>query len=232
MVESLGQPVCGASFASTESLASAPTWCLVTPVSHPSRIPQRWGHEGCPTFRFEVQHKLLSANALLSCIYKELEKDKCEAIENGACELVGLKLKCLLPCPAPLCVLTCTALIFGSWNSFKLLIIPAFSPRLRVSESMLTVPSLSLALQLPDGGSGGEAGEASSPPPPDPLPGICGASSPHCCLQAAPPKEKNGRAGSSGAGGVRLWVLCRRISENMLNSACHPPDTHWVLLFT
>lgn len=34
-MKGLEQPICGASFASTESLASAPTRCLVTPVSHP-----------------------------------------------------------------------------------------------------------------------------------------------------------------------------------------------------
>lgn len=60
-----------ASFASLESLISAPTVSCYS--CQLSRIPQLWGSEGCPTFSFEVPYKLLSTNALLSCIYEELE---------------------------------------------------------------------------------------------------------------------------------------------------------------
>lgn len=61
-----------------------------------------------------------------------------------------LKRRHLLHCSAPLRVLTCTACIFGSLNSFNHVVI---FPRLWVSESVLIVPGLSLALQLPDSGS-------------------------------------------------------------------------------
>lgn len=145
-----------------------------------------------------------------------------------------MKLKHLLHCSAPLRMLTRTAFVFGSLNSFKLIII---SPRLWVSESLLIVPSLSLALQLPDGGSGleGEAGapctgEASALPAPPA--DICGAASPHCLPSGSSPKEKNRQPGTPRAGGARLCVLCGRISENVLNSAYLLADTYWVLLFT
>jgi len=107
---------------------------------------------------------------------------------------VVLKLKHLLRCPAPLCVLAYTALIFGSLNSFKLIIIP---PWLWVSESLLIVPGWSPALQLPDSGAGvGGKGILHR--------GGFSSSCPHreasvelqalaACLQAAPPKGKRGR---------------------------------------
>lgn len=142
-----------------------------------------------------------------------------------------LKLKHLLHCPAPLRVLTCAAFIFGSLNSVKLIII---SPSLWVSESPVIVPGLSPALRLPDGGSGTRGRQG------HPAQGRLLLLLDHqqasvelqaltACLQAAPPKGKSGQAGSSGAGGARLR---RRIPENMLNSARHLADTHWVLLFT
>lgn len=74
-------------------------------------------------------------------------------------------------------------------------------------------PGLSPALQLPDSGSDTGAGR-----------GILrrgtlllltlhqasvGAASPHCLPSGSSSKEKN----SFGAGGVRLCVLCRRISK-------------------
>ena len=108
---------------------------------------------------------------------------------------MGLKLKRLLHCPAPLCVLTCTAFIFGSLNSFKLIII---SPRLWVSfESLLIVPSLSPALQLPDRVSG--AGRQGHPAqgrlllllPRHQASVMLQALT--ACLQAAPPRGKTGR---------------------------------------
>ena len=108
---------------------------------------------------------------------------------------MGLKLKRLLHCPAPLCVLTCTAFIFGSLNLFKLIII---SPRLWVSfESLLIVPSLSPALQLPDRGSG--AGRQGHPAQGRLLLLLpCHQASVMlqaltACLQAAPPKGRTGR---------------------------------------
>lgn len=114
--------------------------------------------------------------------------------------MVVLKLKCLLHCPAPLCVLTCTAFIFGSLNSFKLLIIPAFSPRLWVSESVLIVPSLSPACpQLCSCLMVGLVGRQEHPAQGKLLLLLtpCQASvelqALTACLQAAPPKGKTGR---------------------------------------
>lgn len=73
-----------------------------------------------------------------------------------------MKLKQPLPCPALPCVLTRTAFIFGSLNSFKILIISAFSPRLWVSESVSIVYVLSPARPLLCGcrmaGPGGRQG--------------------------------------------------------------------------
>lgn len=76
-VESLNQPVCSELPCRSLLWSSGKFGLCFHTVScyscQPPCTPQHRGNESCPTFNFEVLYKLLSVNALLLCIYQELE---------------------------------------------------------------------------------------------------------------------------------------------------------------